>query len=437
MPTAFAAKTKWDWIGVYHWFCVAALLTIELAANAVGEQNLPPLEPALRYWILFLFFQWAVVYFVWASRKDAGLLSRAQWVLWIAAAAALSWMRPVFSGDLYEYLIRGRILGLYGQSPYIALPRDFPNDLFRPFCVWRLNPDSYGPLSVYLQTLPAVLASKSLRGTIWAYKLMLLLFVAAANFAFVRITQLTPGPDAGRKRSLFVFAPLVVLSAFVDGHNDVIMMALSVISVCALLKKRFTLSFVLWTMSFLVKYMVVIQLPLMILYAVRHRLEEDRRFPWAWLFRQLALIAGISALLFWPIWGGAGTFLAILRAAPLCYSNTFPYAILQGLQVLGLNCPQSLLRYGLLAVYAVFYGVIMVRLWKSGCRSTPEFFKGLALAYGGFYLWMSTPFGFWYLLWALPWVILADWKRPVLVNVLYTMIGMLAFYKRIKYLFIL
>ena len=54
---------------------------------------------------------------------------------------------PINATDVYRYVIRGRVAAVYGQSPYVAPPSDFPTDPFLPLAgEWAGETSPYGPL---------------------------------------------------------------------------------------------------------------------------------------------------------------------------------------------------------------------------------------------------------------------------------------------------
>ena len=45
----------------------------------------------------------------------------------------LMWLYPITANDLFRYVLRGRIWAVYGQSPMLAPPNNFPNDPYLAF----------------------------------------------------------------------------------------------------------------------------------------------------------------------------------------------------------------------------------------------------------------------------------------------------------------
>jgi hypothetical protein len=418
-------------------YYLAATASLGLIAWAIlhwGETNLPPLMPAVRYFILALFANWFLAYALLISDPKVSSESPRSWIGVGIIGFFLSFMWPVFSGDLMEYLIRGRMLGLYHVSPYRAIPNDFPNDILRPFSIWITNPDSYGPLSVYIQTIPAMLFPKSITGMIWGYKIIILAFLYTAIYFFWKIVRDLRWVDGPRLWATFAYCPLLLMTAFVDGHNDIIMMTFSVMSVYFLIRQKYSWSFFFWTCGFLVKYMIIFQLPFMVLIAVRMKWSKEHSFPWKFILKMMLMSVLWSVVCFAPVWGGMDTFLAILRQKGAFYTNTVPYLFYLALTWLKLPANQQVIKFLFLGAFGSFYVYLLARSWQRRSDDYAYFFKASALAYLAFYAALPSPMGYWYLSWAVFLIILAKWPQGFVLVLIYSAVGVTAFFKRINFL---
>ncbi len=417
---------------IYFFISVVSLGLIGWASGTFGETNLPPLLPSVRFAALGLIANLFLSYALFVSDPGIEDEKPSGW-LWLAAAGFfLAFMRPVFSGDLMEYLIRGRMLAVYHVSPYSFTPNDFPQDLLRPYSVWTNNPDSYGPVSVYLQTLPAAFFRESVLGMIWSYKMMILAFFGGAVFFFWKITRLLQ-EQSGRTRlwAFFAYNPLLILMAFIDGHNDMIMMAFSVASLYFLLRKRNGVAFLFWTFGFLVKYMIFLQLPFMLLFALNNVRSERRSIAWGSVLRYGALNLFLIVVAFAPLWGGGNTFLAIFRQKGAFYTNTIPYAFHLLLGVLRFPSDPQIVKSLFLGCFGFFYAVLFYRSRRAGPL---DLFRTIALVYLAFYAALPSPVGAWYMVWAVFWIVLARWPKPLALLLIFSAVGALAFYKRPNFL---
>ncbi len=419
---------------IYYILSVGSLLLISWAIHAFGETNLPPLKSQVRWLILALYANLGVAYILLIQSHSVNSENLKRWS-WVALVGmALCAMHPVFSGDLMEYLIRGRMLAIYHVSPYCAVPTDFPNDILRPYSVWLTNPDSYGPLSVYLQTLPTLIVQQSVKGMVWLYKFMVLGFFALGVKFFWDMLNDLSLPNARKLWTVFAYSPFVIVGALIDGHNDIMMMTFSIISVSFMFQKKYSRAFLFWTCGFLVKYMVILILPFIVLVALKDQWKKIGRFPWVFAVRESLTNIALIILFFAPIWGGSNTFLAIWKQRGAFYTNSFPYAVQKGLGLIGIDAGDNIIRVIFLVCFVAIYGLLMVRCFRNGTDRPVEFFRTLALTFIMFYLVMPSPFGYWYLYWAFPCLVLSGFKRNFLVVVLYFAVGLLACYKRINYM---
>ncbi len=62
------------------------------------------------------------------------------------------------------------------------------------------------------------------------------------------------------------------------------------------------------------------------------------------------------------------------------------------------------------------------------------FFRASALAYPAFYAALPSPMGFWYLSWAVFLIVLAKWPQGFALVLIYSAVGVVAFFKRINFL---
>ena len=434
--SAFAKKTGLP--SVYFAVSLLSIFLIPFIVRHFSEINLPPLKAPARFFITALYLNLAASYFLYLkSEASQGLLGKREWGIFFIFAALLCLAPPVFSGDLMECLIRGRIFAVYHLNPYQHVPEEFPNDLLSSYSIWRDVPHTYGPLLAYLQALPVMLFPNSVSGMIWAQKMILLFFYGVTVLFFAKIVRLT-GPEApANALPAFALNPLLVVCTVLDGHNDIVMLCFTVVSLWCLLRGRFTLCFLFWSCAFLAKYTVVLLLPLLVVYAVKREASRHGSFPWAFIFKQAALNLLFIAAVFAPIWNGKETFIVLLQVSEWFYTNTIPYAAHQLLGLLNLNVSQHFVKNFFLAGFGVFYVWALAVFIKKDEMGHREFFGWLACIYLCFFTTLTSPLAAHYFLWALPWLILA---RPPAANffiTLYSFTALFSYFKRMNYLILI
>ncbi|GEM_PF-2274745 len=425
----------------YYAVSLAALALIEWARNSAGDANLPPLEPATRFWINLLLLNLGAAFVLFVRSLDRPLSPR-QWAVFALAGAWLAVATfPVFSGDLLEYLVRGRILGLYGENPYRAVPADFPNDLLYPLSIWNDKTDAYGPLFVWIETVPALVARHSINGMVAVEKLIFLGFMGWAAHSFARLARRVTADDGERARlvALFALNPLWIVAALVDGHNDVVMVAFTLCAVADILDRRYTRGFLFWSAAFLVKYTVLLLLPPLVLVALRARSREEQgRFPWGFALKQTVTNAAFISACFWPLWNGAGTFLTVLQVASgKFYTNTLPYAFHQALALAGVDVEPATLKLVLTLGYPLVYLWLLRECWLASGTDFRRLARNFCGVYLFFFVTVTSPLGAHYLLWALAWLALSRWPLGTGLVALYSFAGLFAYFKRLNYLILI
>ena len=169
--------------------------------------------------------------------RRAELLSPRLVLATIAALIALVLLAPpLLSTDIFSYQFYGRIGALYGGNPYLAGPHGFALDPLYPFigAKWAYTPSAYGPL---FTALSYPLAALGIAASDLAYKAIaalasLVLVAAVWNGARLR------GLNPVRAAALVGLNPLLLVYGVGGGHNDLLMLAVMMVGVCALLQRR-------------------------------------------------------------------------------------------------------------------------------------------------------------------------------------------------------
>lgn len=416
------------------------ILVVLLPVRAhFGETNLPPLKAGVRFIanLLFLNLAWA---FYLTARKvgETGRIRAREWAFFWVPALVLCTMPPIFGGDLMEYLMRGRILGIYHHSPYRHVPMEFPADPFYAFCIWRKIPETYGPLWSYLEGLAALPFKASVAGTIFSQKLVLAAFMLLGIYFFKKLVSALGWNSEGSLVGLFALNPLVWISSILDGHNDVVMVALTIAAVYFLVTDRFTRAFLIFTAAFLMKYTVILILPFLIVFAVRREMARKGRFPWTFVFLQAVYNVAFMVVAFFPLWAGPEkTFEALTNTRTWFHTNTIPYAVQQALGLLGVHARPVGLKRVFLGAYGAAYLYFLYSELTDKRFNALRWVRRLCLVYLFFYLTITIPFNFHYLQWALPWLILSHWPMSEFLVTLYSFTGLFSYFKRMNYLILL
>lgn len=158
----------------------------------------------------------------------------------VGLAVLCSCSLPMNSGDFFSYVQFARLFGLYGLSPYTT-PYGAIHDDYLSF-TWFNDTTNYGPLA-HLGALPAAWMSalNPYLGFV-VLKLTWLLLGLLAIFLLRRIERASKQSD---NSLLFLFAlnPLWLVEVFINGHNDIIAVALLLLLIDSIWRKKTDLIF--------------------------------------------------------------------------------------------------------------------------------------------------------------------------------------------------
>jgi alpha-1,6-mannosyltransferase len=305
---------------------------------------------------------------------------------------------PKTSNDLWSYTMYGRIVSVYGDSPYTHLPFEFHNDPFykRISPVWQHRGSVYGPLFVGYATAGTFLAGNSVLADRLFFQLSAALAAAAVLLVLWRRT---------RSVAALIWLGLCPLMGPIivnGGHNDIaIGLAILLAAILAGRDERGWLAGILIGLASLIKFTSFLAL---IGLAI-----------WAWRRgkRRLAGTAVAGAVLtvffvYLPFLGGASKVLSGADKT-LTYASPWNWlgAILIGHDA-GRNVPHPL--HITPTLYGIFYtsvvGVVVLTLvvgWYVSRGRRVEASMGATTAAYTVGAEYSFP---WYAFWALP--VLAD-----------------------------
>lgn len=207
----------------------------------------------------------------------------------LIAGALLLPVIPFHSSDLYGYLNRGFQQSIYHTNPYLTPVAEIPgwqkDTLFHSH--WVYNPCPYGFFFAQLASWITSLADTQFFNAFLLFKGLNLLLILGSTLLIYKIGQQARLQRPWLSAYLFGANPLVLLHVMGNGHNDILMVFLLLVSLNALFSSRWGwASLPLLTLSVLTKYASLLALPFMLLYMLKKR-----------QFRSLLVGTAISAIL--------------------------------------------------------------------------------------------------------------------------------------------
>lgn len=363
----------------------------------------PTLPAGIAYAALVVAqFALLVVAFRRAERNGAG----ARPLLFILAgglllALPLLWAYPVNATDIFGYVIRGRIAGVYGESPFSSPAAAFVGDPFMPLVgEWADLTTPYGPL----WELPAaglmVIAGDNLVLGVLLFKgLALAAFLATAALIW---SLLPSGAARTAYTLLWAWNPGLLMTFILNGHNDAVMIFWLVLGFWVAWRGRPAAGFLIMVLAVLTKPVAVLALPFFFIGQWRSLPNRRTRARFA-----VVTVAGsvlLAWIAFWPWAGEGGPLRAPLDLALRLVSEAtggagFSPAVWI---YMALGRQVSIETIGTVT-QALFVGFVLWLLWL-GLRGRAPL-RGAADIFFG-YLAGALNFRIWYAVWPFPWLLL-------------------------------
>lgn len=310
---------------------------------------------------------------------------------------------PINATDIFSYLIRGRIMVVYGQSPFLAAPQAFPQD---PYWLlageWANTTSPYGPVWELLGGAIAWLSGGGLLRGLLLFKLLgLILHLAIGKLIWLSLSHL---PAAGRSARLLLWLwnPALLLIFVVDAHNDALMIFWLLLGYWLMQGRQPILGWLVMVMAPLSKLIALLLLP----------------FFWLRMWR--AAGSGRDKIRFFLLSLGGGLFLTLFTFAPFGSPLELIQRLLAEASDNGGFSPLTLLilslqrlKISLSIDSLVQWGLLfftIIALWLLWSHKKAEWgVKNILMAY------LATGFTFriWYPAWLFPWLLVDEAGRHV------------------------
>jgi hypothetical protein len=310
----------------------------------------------------------------------------------LAAAIVLVQVYPYAATDVFLYIVRGRVLGVYGQNSLVVPPAAFPTEPYLPFASeWTEVPSPYGPLWELTAALLARLGDGGLVRSLLVFKGFALLTYLACLALIAAILWASKPENLLVGVLAFAWNPLVLLETHAMAHNDLYMVFFVLLSLWFWERKQYALVFMALTLGGLVKYVpFLLLLPALLLL--------KRRLNWRSWWRSVLLGgfgSGLLVVLFFaPLWPGRGAW-DIAQQAGRVHTSVAAFVIVM-LYQLAPQLPAFQLGLGLarlLFVSALAWSLI--QMWRRDAAVAEGYYRPL---YAGL-VWAAVAFGYWYVAW--------------------------------------
>lgn len=285
--------------------------------------NFVKVKPS-THWLLVSAFlgQGALYWLGWRAAQRAS--GRLAWGVVLGAAALfaglLLWMYPFGAADLFDNVLHGRVLGVYGGNPFTQPPAAFPDDPLLAYVAWPKSTSAYGPGWEALAGLTAWLVGDGILANVFAFKLLAGSFLVASVAIVAVILRRTAPERALAGVLLLAWNPVILYETFGNGHNDMSLVVWILAAAWALVHRRYTLAILALVVGALFKFIPLLMLPAAGLIALRDQSGWRQRLRFLLLTGSAAVVLVVAA--YWPFWADAGV-LSIERRARL-YTTSLP-----------------------------------------------------------------------------------------------------------------
>jgi rSAM/selenodomain-associated transferase 1 len=251
--------------------------------------------------------QGALYWLGWRAARHAR--GRAAWIIvlvsTIASCVVLLFLYPYGAADVFDNIMHGRILGVYGANPFERLASEFKMDPFYRYTAWRHNTSAYGPGWEILAGGAARLAGDAVIANVLVFKLLAGAFLWASIGVVAAVLRRAAPERALAGIVLLAWNPVILYETFGQGHNDMAMVLWILVAVLTLLHRRYVLTVLALVTGALFKFIPLLMLPAATLIALRDLPDARARARFVVLaFGVAALLVGLA---YRPFWHGKET----------------------------------------------------------------------------------------------------------------------------------
>ena len=310
----------------------------------------------------------------------------------LAAALLLIWVYPYAASDVFLYIVRGRVLGIYGQNSLLVPPSAFPIEPYLPFpSEWADIPSPYAPLWEWTAAGLARLGDGSLLRSLLAFKGLGLVSYIGCMGVLAALLRLREPKQMAKGLLLFAWNPLVLLETHAMAHNDLYMAFFVLLALWLWERKGYVWALVSLVLGGLVKYVPFMLLPpaLSLLWP-----RLGWRAWWRTASSAMLVSAILIALTLGPLWPGRAG-LGVIGQMQRIHHSVAAWTILLLGKLASWNLAFDL---GLWLMRASFLAAYMLILLHSLRRGDPPAHTYLRLLYAWLCLG-ATGFGYWYISW--------------------------------------
>jgi hypothetical protein len=323
---------------------------------------------------------------------------------------------PFLSRDAGAYMLGAKNFSIYHSNPYLVGLNSVPSNTWSSELgeIWTLKyPFAYGPLFLFIASIATVPNFIHLISAVYLYKIIVLVAYLLSVYIFSKIAEKL----LLKKYNVFLYAlnPAILLNGLIEGHNEMFIVLFLLFSIYFINNDKFARSYFSWIAAVLVKYNVLIFLPVF--------WKSKSSYSFKKIILTLAGVAAVFVIvlaLFFHlnIFLMANNFAIMKGQLQFCLYKCFPTSLIIDMLSGGYA---GILR--LITFSSVYFFILYKYLFKEDNKLKFIFWSSLSLI---FILtrWISP----WYVLIAIPIGILINEKNYRITVFLLTVFSLLHFF---------
>jgi hypothetical protein len=405
-----------------------SLLGISWYKFSLNDYGMPPTNGKILLMVIllgiFLIITYSILYF-WRKKI---IWPKSNLMLYLGAAifgSTLLAAWPMVSSDLFTYIMEGRILGIYYNNPYLARITDYSSDpLFSwVYYKWLLAPSTYGPLWAWFSALLAKISGNNLITNIFIFRVFAVASYLFSIYIFDKILQIIKIENKNLILYLYSWNPLLLMEVANNGHNDILMVALALLSLYLYLQKKYWLVLPVFILACLVKYIFILLLPFLLWLLIKNYPKVKNKI--IFLSGNLLILIILLFITLWPNNLYQGLLASIAWQGNLFWPN---FLSLLPSVLISFTHNEAIIRNICFLSFFLCYIILLSIFCRTKIIDFMLLNKFIVYIIGCYLLSASFLLNEWYILWLMPFILLIDKKIYTWLLLIITIAGMLAGY---------
>ena len=387
--------------GLIYWFTIVhpVWLFDNIRVPLINLYHLNLADNGLRWRMLAGFVGLSVLYGIacWAAYNIRG---KSGWViLWAGFAlfaGLLLFVYPFEAADIFDNIVHGRIISVYGENPFINVGSNYTKDPFFDYMGWKDYPTAYGPAWEILAGWVTRLTGNDKIVNVLAFKLFPGLFVLISAVALASIAKKEDNRSGLIAAVFIAWNPIILFETFGMGHNDSTILAALVLSAWAIQHRRHSLAVWMLVAGGMFKFIPLLAAPVALVVGLRSL--KTRREQIRYVFITGGIAAAIIVILYAPFFTSFQVFEIAQRASQ--FTTSLPTILVQIISKwVGNSRAEQII--GAIALIATLQACLwqMLIVWKD--TSLRAYARACTNLFLFFLLVSCTWFHQWYVIWFL------------------------------------